>query len=121
VISEVMPCRIFDSARLSASRFISDCPSMSMNPGATMWSRASMRRTAAAFERSPTATMRSPLIPMSARNQGAPVPSTMRPPAMTRSNPDGVSDRTAATASITPPAIIATRILFITRSSFGEG
>ncbi len=35
VTSVVMPCRIFDSTRLSTRRFSSDWPSMSMNPGVT--------------------------------------------------------------------------------------
>ena len=58
---------------------------MSMNPGATYLPLASTRRLAEAFSRFPTATMRSPRTPTSARNHGAPVPSTTRPPAMIRS------------------------------------
>src|SRR5437867_5230624 len=55
-----------------------------MKPGATTRSRAS--RVAGAPDRPcPTATMRSPAIPMSARNAGRPVPSTTWPLAMIRS------------------------------------
>ena len=119
VISEVIPWRIFDSARLSASSVISDWPSMSMKPGAIMRSRTSMRRPALARERSPMAAMRSPLIPTSPRNQGAPVPSTIRPPASTRSNSGGVCDQAAAAASITPPTA-DTRTLLIARTSMAK-
>ena len=58
---------------------------MSMKPGATTSREASMRRAAGASFRSPTAAMRSPAMPTSARNQAAPVPSTTRPPARIRS------------------------------------
>ena len=56
-----------------------------MNPGATTSFEASMRVTARADDRLPMAAMRSPTRPTSARNQGAPVPSTTRPPAKSRS------------------------------------
>ena len=57
-----------------------------------------MRVFAAAPLRSPIAAIRSPLTPTSPRNHGAPVPSTMRPPAMIRSNGPGLDcgDRAAA-------------------------
>jgi hypothetical protein len=85
VTSVVIPCRTLDSTRLSTKRFISDWPSMSMKPGATMLPAASTFRAALAAERSPRAASRSPRMPTSARNQGAPVPSTTRPLAITRS------------------------------------
>src|SRR4029078_2390770 len=86
VISVVMPWRIFDSTRLSTRRLSSDWPSMSMKPGATYFPPASTRRFAEAFSRLPTATILSPRTPTSARNHGAPVPSTTRPPATIRSS-----------------------------------
>ena len=57
-----------------------------MNPGAIIRPLASMRRRASALESSPTAAIRSPWIPTSARNQGAPVPSTTRAEEITRSS-----------------------------------
>ena len=48
VISVVMPCVILLAARLSTSRLYSDCPIMSMKPGATTRRLASMRRRAVA-------------------------------------------------------------------------
>src|SRR5688572_8741949 len=80
-----MPCRTFDSARPSTSSTISDWPRRSMKPGATTAPRASIRRRAGAPSSRPIAAIRSPRIPTSARNQGAPLPSTTRPFAMTRS------------------------------------
>src|SRR5688572_19113723 len=80
---------------------------MSMKPGATTRREASMRRFAAARERSPTAAIRSPTIPTSPRNHGAPVPSTTRPPAMIRLKLSGGAvgpDRTRAMAK-TPASI----------------
>src|SRR5688500_7436523 len=50
-----------------------------MKPGETMWSCASMVFFDGTSARSPTATMTSPRTPTSPRNQGAPVPSRMRP------------------------------------------
>ena len=136
VTSEVMPWRILDSAELSASSVISDWPSMSMKPGATTWSAASIRRRAVAFERSPTAAMRSPAMPTSARNQGAPVPSTTRPPAITRSSvpvvatgssgearaPDGGARarRAVSAPSAIPPAASVTRTFFIASTCLEE-
>src|SRR5262249_42875817 len=90
-----------------------------------------MRRRAASCERSPTAARRSPVMPTSARNQGAPVPSTTRPPEMTRASPGpaagtgpsrdalenavgGASACRPATApSATPPAASVSSTLFI--------
>ena len=60
-----------------------------MKPGATTRPAASMRRVAVAPVEAPTAAMRSPTTQTSARNQGAPVPSTTRPPAKSRSQPAG--------------------------------
>ena len=85
VISVVIPWVILLAARGSTRTLYSDWPSMSMKPGATTRPVASMRRLARAPERSPTAAIRSPITPTSARRQGAPVPSTTRPPAKTRS------------------------------------
>jgi hypothetical protein len=85
VTSVVIPWRIFDSTRLSTRRWSSDCPSMSMKPGARYFPAASTRRFADAFSRFPTAAIRSPRMPTSPRNHGAPVPSTTRPPEMIRS------------------------------------
>jgi len=63
---------------------------MSMKPGETTSCEASTRCPAWAAWRSPIAAILSPMTPMSARNHGAPVPSTTRPPAMMTSN--GVAD-----------------------------
>src|SRR5262245_12780960 len=91
VISVVMPCVILLAARLSTSTLYSDWPSMSMKPGAITSFDASMRRLAVASLSAPTATIRSPATQTSARNQGAPVPSTMRPPANSRSQLGGAA------------------------------
>src|SRR5690606_2060168 len=80
------PCRIAGSWWGSANRARSPWTWASMNPGATTRPAASMRAAAAARERSPTAAIRPPATPTSARNQGSPVPSTTRPPAITTSN-----------------------------------
>jgi hypothetical protein len=85
VISVVIPCVILLAARGSTSTLYSDCPSMSMKPGATTRRLASMRRFACVPSRRPTAAIRSPTTQTSARNHGAPVPSTTRPPAKSRS------------------------------------
>ena len=82
VTSVVTPCMILLAARLSTRTLNSDWPSMSMKPGATTSPDASMRVRAIAFERSPIAAIRSPETPTSPGYQGAPVPSTIRPPAM---------------------------------------
>src|SRR5579862_1265925 len=57
-----------------------------MNPGATHLPCTSTRRTAVSRERSPTAVIRSPVTPTSARKTGAPLPSATEPPARIRSN-----------------------------------
>src|SRR5204863_3075050 len=80
------PWVILLAARLSTRTLYSDWPSMSMKPGATTRREASIRRAVEEDDRSPTAAIRLPTIPTSARNQGAPVPSTTRPPAKIRSN-----------------------------------
>ena len=107
VISVVMPWVILLAARLSTSTLYSDWPSMSMNPGATTRFVASMRRFAAAPDRFPTAAIRSPEIPTSARTHGAPVPSTTRPPAKIRSNVAGRGAFAATRARTIPtePAV----------------
>src|SRR5262245_332009 len=84
-----MPWVILLAARPSTSTLYSDCPSMSMKPGATTSREASMRRFDARAPSAPTASMRSPTTQTSARNQGAPVPSTTRPPARSRSQAGG--------------------------------
>src|SRR5687767_3677522 len=78
---------------------------MSMKPGATTSREASMRRRALACDRSPTAVMRSPRTPTSARNQGAPEPSTTGPPEKTRSySSDGGTGAPAARAAVNTTA-----------------
>src|SRR5450755_6403 len=80
-------------ARLSMSSDVSDCPSMSMNPGETMSPRASIDFFAAAPFRLPMAVMRSPVMPMSAEYQGLPEPSMIWPLRMTTSKAcDGLED-----------------------------
>src|SRR2546428_10033603 len=59
---------------------------MSMKPGATYFPDASIARSHFARPRRPTCAIFPPRIPMSARRQGEPVPSSMRPPRMTTSN-----------------------------------
>src|SRR6185437_6420634 len=56
-----------------------------MKPGDTARPEALILLLATAFRKSPIATMRSPESAMSATNQGAPVPSTIRPPLMMKS------------------------------------
>src|SRR5207253_6561608 len=56
---------------------------MSMKPGATSWPAASSSRLPR--RPGPTSAMRPSLMATSASNEGAPVPSTTRPPRMTRS------------------------------------
>src|SRR2546422_8736651 len=77
-----------------------------MKPGATTRSRAS--RVAGAPDRPcPTATMRSPAIPMSARNAGRPVPSTTRPLAMIRSRVGSASAAVARSITQVPDRLEA--------------
>jgi hypothetical protein len=112
VISVVMPWVILLAARLSTRTLNSDWPSMSMKPGATTSLPASMRRVAFASFRSPMAAMRSPRMPTSARYQGAPVPSTIRPLAKTRSK--GRSSGIAATATAATARTAIARIMVTT-------
>ena len=86
VISVVTPCMIFDAARPSTRTLNSDWPSMSMNPGATTSPDASIVWRAGRPASRPIAAIRSPVMAMSPSNQGAPVPSTMRPPVIRTSN-----------------------------------
>ncbi len=69
----------------AASRSSSACEWMSTNPGTTYRPSSSITRSPVAFDRSPTAAIRPPRIPMSARNHGFPVPSSTRPPRSTMS------------------------------------
>src|ERR1035441_5977857 len=64
---------------------VSDCPSMSMNPGATTMPRASMLRRAGWPSRCPTAAILPARMPMSPAYHGEPVPSMMRPLRITMS------------------------------------
>ena len=67
VISVVMPCVSLLTACLSMSRLVSDWPSMSMKPGATIRPLASMVRLATSVGSAlPTKAMRSPMMPTSA-------------------------------------------------------
>jgi hypothetical protein len=66
VISVVTPCVILLAARGSTRTLNSDCPSMSMKPGATTRFDASIVVVALRPSSSPIAEMRSPLMPMSA-------------------------------------------------------
>jgi hypothetical protein len=85
VTSVVTPWRTLLAARLSTSTLNSDWPRRSMNPGATTRLVASIVLAALTEPSEPTAAMRSATIPTSPRNQGLPVPSTMRPLEMSRS------------------------------------
>src|SRR5579863_10039189 len=85
VISEVMPWKIFEGRRGSTRMVISDCPSMSMKPGATTLPAASIVRRRVASERLPMATILPSRIPTSPEYQGEPVPSMMCPLVMTMS------------------------------------
>ena len=85
VISVVIPWKIFDG-RLGFTRMLSsDCPSMSMNPGATTAPAASTVRFALAPSSRPIAAIRPSRMPTSPEYHGEPVPSMMRPFRMTRS------------------------------------
>src|SRR5215469_2848008 len=79
VISVVIPWKIFEGKCGFTRMVISDCPSMSMNPGATTMPWASMVCLAAATGSLPIATIRPLRIPMSPEYQGDPVPSMMWP------------------------------------------
>src|SRR6266545_5839640 len=84
--SVVTPWRILDSARRLAKSRQSECECMSMKPGATVSPAASTVCPAGSRERSPTALMLSPVIATSAREDGAPVPSSTCPPVILRSS-----------------------------------
>src|SRR6266853_5019112 len=64
---------------------ISDCPNMSIKPGATTLPWASMVRVRASPDRLPMAAIFPPRMPMSPEYQGEPDPSMMWPLVMTRS------------------------------------
>lgn len=64
---------------------VSDCPSISMKPGATTIPCASIVRLAEALDRNPIAAMRPSRIATSPEYQGEPAPSTMRPLRIMRS------------------------------------
>jgi hypothetical protein len=85
VISVVIPWKILEGTRGSTSIVSSDCPSMSMNPGATTSPPASITVPAVAFARSPMAAMCPSRTPTSPRYHGEPVPSMMRAFLMIRS------------------------------------
>ena len=74
-ISSVTPWRMSPCDRPSASSDSVAHESMLMKPGATARPAASMVVLAVSAERSPTRSMRSPLMPTSARRPGDPVPS----------------------------------------------
>src|SRR5207247_8958209 len=59
---------------------------VSTKPGHTNSPSASMVRSAASLDRWPTAAMRSPTMPTSARTHGLPVPSINLPPLIKMSN-----------------------------------
>ena len=85
VISVVMPWKILEG-RCGLTRIvISDCPSMSMNPGATTMPRASIVRLAGASVSRPMAAIFPARIPISAAYHGDPVPSMTCPLRITRS------------------------------------
>ena len=85
ITSRVTPWRISLCERPSAMRESVDQESMFTKPGATARPAASSTVPARARRRSPTAAMRSPRIPTSARRPTAPVPSYTVPPRMIRS------------------------------------
>jgi hypothetical protein len=85
VTSVVIPWKIFDGTRGFTSIVISDCPSMSMNPGATTLPCASIVSLRGASCRLPMAAMRPARIPTSPEYHGEPVPSTICPLTMTMS------------------------------------
>src|SRR5258708_39696710 len=108
--------------RLSMSNAVSDCPSMSINPGETTRFRASMIRSAFEPSNFPIFTMRSPRIAMSPETQGFPVPSMILPFLIMTSyallgfscaNTVKVKERVNNTALMAP---ILLGILFIDRS-----
>src|SRR5215213_155781 len=85
-ICVVTPCLISLRDRGSTIKDDSECESMLMKPGATAWPVASMITGELARLKLPTAVMRSPFIPTSARLGGRPLPSYTVPPLMMMSN-----------------------------------
>jgi hypothetical protein len=86
VISVVIPWKIFEGRCGFASMEASDCPSMSIKPGATIMPRASIIRLASAPSSAPICTIRPFRTATSPEYQGEPVPSMMWPPRMIKSN-----------------------------------
>src|SRR5580700_8313612 len=82
--TEVIPCSSAGFAAPSQSSWTSKCVCGSMKPGATTWPLASITRLASPRS-APTAAMRPALTATSAAKAGAPVPSTTRPPLISRS------------------------------------
>ncbi len=103
VISVVIPWKIFEGSRGFTRIVSSDCPSMSMNPGATTFPWASIVRFAAALPRSPIAAIRPSRIPTSPEYHGEPVPSTMCPWVITTSNAGAFAGSCAPAASTAKP------------------
>ena len=85
VISVVMPWKILEGTLGLTRMDSSDCPSMSMNPGATTIPAASTVWRAAAPSNLPIAVMCPSWMPTSAEYHGDPVPSMTRPLRMTTS------------------------------------
>ncbi len=81
---------------------------MSMKPGATWSPVASMTRRPCSGAISPSAAMRSPTRPTSARKAGAPVPSSTVPPRTTRSN-EGAATTRGARPRASPATAIEVR------------
>jgi len=79
VTSEVIPWKIFDGSRGSTRIVISDCPSISINPGATTFPPASIVRLRGAADRFPIAAILPSRIPTSPEYHGDSVPSMMCP------------------------------------------
>src|SRR5262245_9609943 len=104
-----MPWVILLAPRLSTSRLYSDWPIMSMKPGATTSPAASTLRFAVAPSSLPTAAILSPTTQTSALNQGAPEPSTTRPPANSRSPVKGLAGAAATAMAAANTRASATR------------
>src|SRR5688572_12677716 len=86
MISVVTPWRTLLSAFGLIGNVKSECVLMSMKPGHTTSSEASMVFAADEPSPAPIAAMRPSRMPMSPANGGAPEPSTMRPPRIRISN-----------------------------------
>ena len=91
-------CRALSNASFTKT-LLSECEWMSMKPGATTRSRASIIRVARRPAASPTSVMRPAVIATSARTPGAPVPSMTTPPRMRRSVTPGALGRRHARAA----------------------